>query len=232
MPCTHKFYGHPFHKGGIYGLFPKWNYKTLIIGTFNPENEWMVKNTAEYFYGRPRNYMWRVLPCFTVANPNPDPAIHRLNINAQRTFLESNAIGMTDLLIRINDCDINNADHRNWINSVRDADLQYFNEFEWNTDNIIEQIQEQKVTNVYFTKLGNPVGNVQANTFENQMRIIERYCHENNIINQRIYTPSAQGLPGTPRRNALISEWHAGIGNNFPFTHPDFNIQNFPFNIN
>ncbi|MBK8329294.1 MAG: hypothetical protein IPL09_07455 [Bacteroidetes bacterium] len=200
MPCTHKFYRHPFHKNGEYGLFPNWKYKTLIIGTFNPEDTWMATNSALYFYGRPRNYFGKVLPCFTVANPNPDPAINRLNINAQRTFLKSNAIGITDLLIRIIDADITRTDHRQWINSFKDADLQRFTIFEWNTERIIEQVQEEQVTHVYFTRLGTPNANVAINSFEHQMRIIEKYCNENNIINERLYTPSAQGLPGVPRK--------------------------------
>ena len=33
--------------------------ETLIIGTFNPET---ADNKAEFFYGRSRNYLWRLLP--------------------------------------------------------------------------------------------------------------------------------------------------------------------------
>ena len=33
--------------------------ETLIIGTFNPET---ADNDAEFFYGRSRNYQWRLLP--------------------------------------------------------------------------------------------------------------------------------------------------------------------------
>ena len=33
--------------------------ETLIIGTFNPDTE---ENQAEFFYGRSRNYLWRLLP--------------------------------------------------------------------------------------------------------------------------------------------------------------------------
>ncbi|MBK6331074.1 MAG: hypothetical protein IPF62_11370 [Bacteroidetes bacterium] len=228
MACTHKFFGHLFHKSGNYGLFPNWKYKTLIIGTFNPENAWMATNSALYFYGRPRNYFWKVLPCFTVSNPIPDPAINRLNINAQRDFLISNKVALTDLLINILDADITRADHRQWIKSFKDADLQRFSKFEWNTDHIIKQIQDEQVTHVYFTRLGTPNANVAINSFENQMRIIEKYCNSKEIINKRLYTPSGQGLPGAPRRDRLVKEWFYGIGNNsFPFIHPAFNILNF-----
>jgi hypothetical protein len=33
--------------------------ETLIVGTFNPDSD---KNTADFFYGRPRNAMWDFLP--------------------------------------------------------------------------------------------------------------------------------------------------------------------------
>lgn len=35
------------------------NTETLIIGTFNPDTP---DNDAEFFYGRSRNYLWRLLP--------------------------------------------------------------------------------------------------------------------------------------------------------------------------
>lgn len=35
------------------------NTETLIIGTFNPESE---NNEADFFYGRARNYLWKLLP--------------------------------------------------------------------------------------------------------------------------------------------------------------------------
>ena len=33
--------------------------KILIIGTFNPDIE---KNKIDFFYSRPKNYLWRILP--------------------------------------------------------------------------------------------------------------------------------------------------------------------------
>lgn len=33
--------------------------ETLIIGTFNPD---AADNNADFFYGRSRNYLWRLLP--------------------------------------------------------------------------------------------------------------------------------------------------------------------------
>ena len=44
----HKFINHPIDA----------NTETLIIGTFNPDTE---NNPAEFFYGRNRNFLWRLL---------------------------------------------------------------------------------------------------------------------------------------------------------------------------
>jgi hypothetical protein len=55
MPCTHKFFGHPNHMVGDSGLLPNWGADTLIIGTFNPENDWNPNNDANYFYCRLRS---------------------------------------------------------------------------------------------------------------------------------------------------------------------------------
>jgi len=45
----HKFSGHKIQK----------DTEILIIGTFNPDTE---GNDAEFFYGRSRNYLWKILP--------------------------------------------------------------------------------------------------------------------------------------------------------------------------
>ena len=230
MPCSHKFFGHSFHMPGMSGLLPKWKYKTLIIGTFNPENNWKEDNKAEYFYGRPRNYFWRALPCFTVPSPIPNPAIAHHNIATQKEFLKKYEIGLTDLLIRINDADWDNNIHRQWINKVKDKDIERFSNLEWNTNYIIQQIKKQGIAAVYFTKLGNRLGNVPFNTFEYQMRLIEKYCDENDIINYRLHSPSGQGLGTGKRLNKLINRWFTqNGGNKFTFLNAVFDINNFPF---
>ena len=61
MPCIHKFFGHHNHLNGNNGLLPNWEVNTLIIGTFNPSNNWVPNNAANYYYGRPRNYFWKIL---------------------------------------------------------------------------------------------------------------------------------------------------------------------------
>ncbi len=50
MPIVkHRFQSHSIHPAT----------ETLIVGTFNPEAE---ANEADFFYGRSRNFLWRLLP--------------------------------------------------------------------------------------------------------------------------------------------------------------------------
>ena len=43
----------------------------LVIGTFNPD---VKGNSADFFYGRPRNYLWKLLPlCFGYENLKEKP---------------------------------------------------------------------------------------------------------------------------------------------------------------
>ncbi|MDR0664732.1 MAG: hypothetical protein LBF86_04325 [Helicobacteraceae bacterium] len=49
MPIRHKFYD----------LRVSARTQTLIIGTFNPD---VANNSADFFYGRAQNHLWRILP--------------------------------------------------------------------------------------------------------------------------------------------------------------------------
>src|SRR6185503_4382996 len=114
MPCSHKFFGHYAHMEAENGLLPNWDSKTLIIGTFNPTNEWVPNNAANYYYGRSR-YFWSILPTFACLD-----GIDKRNSHQQIAFLENQQIALTDLLISINDADINVPDHVRRIRSFKD----------------------------------------------------------------------------------------------------------------
>lgn len=228
MPCTHNFFEHEFHGKGNSGLLPSWNYNTLIIGTFNPENSWKADNSARYFYGRSRNYFWKVLPRFTSAEHDVQAPIDYQNINSQREFLKANKIGITDILTKINDADTTSEIHKSWISTVKDNDIEKFSDFHWNTNNIINELKKRKIKAVYFTKLGAPTKITCENTFEFQMRLIETFCRLNNIICHRLHTPSGQGLGPGKRVIKLIKKWYyQNGGSSFPFLHPNFNISKY-----
>ena len=231
MPCFHKFFGHPNHLPGENGLLPPWKVKTLFIGTFNPETTWHPSNAAQYFYGRPRNYFWKAVPKFACS-----AAIGHSDVQSQIEFLIKKEIGLTDLLININDADILVEDHRTKIISVLDSQIERFNDFTWNTTNIIRYINDSKVEAVYFTKLGMPNVGVGPNTFEAQMRLIEQACMNRDVPvpSFRLHSPSGMGLGrGVPKLHVLMHRWyHENGGIHFPFLGQGFNINNFPYLIN
>lgn len=227
MSCIHKFFGHVFHQNGEFGLFPNWKAKTLIIGTFNPANNFHPQNTAMYFYGRNRNYFWDILPLFAGELPI-DKSIPEL----QKLFLEKKQIALTDLLISIDDAESNSSEHKSSIQTVKDKEIEKFNSFTWNTEFILKYIEANKIEGVYYTFLSNPSArNPSLNTFEKQTRVIEQYCQEKKIFTSRLFTPSGQGLrSGSLRINKLINKWYYDNGaNRFPFLSNQFNINNYPF---
>lgn len=226
MSCTHKFYRHSAHMDGANALLPKWKIKTLIIGTFNPENTWHDENTAKYYYGRSANYFWDILPFFAEKTN-----ISKEDVASQLNFLKTTEIGLTDILISVNDADIKNETHRARIKSVKDKELEQFESFTWNSDNIVNYINANNITSVYFTYLGDwKRKKPKPNTFEEQTRKIEEACNLKGIKSFRLHTPSGQGLgKGSPRENVLIDRWYSQNGANlFPFLSKNFNLSNFP----
>lgn len=229
MACFHKFYLNQIIPAATF--LPSWEIETLIIGTFNPQNEFAPINHANYYYGRTRNYFWKVIPKFVCVD-----GINSLDVLLQIEFLKNQKIGLTDLLISINDAEIGNQIHIDRIRSFEDTQIELFNSFEWNTENIIKTLKSNRIKAVFFTKLGHSDARINnQNTFEAQMRIIENYCTQNNISNNRLHTPSGNGLgKGAPRLNNLIRRWYFNnleANTNFPFIKPDcFDINNFPVN--
>jgi len=208
MSCIHKFYDIKDYKG----LIPNWDFDKLIIGTFNPSNDFHESNTANFFYQRKRNYFWDVFPLFYNSKP-----ISKDDTNLQKSFLKANKIGITDILISINDAKKNVSNHIKLISTVKDDDLEKFRSFNWNTKNIINIIHRNKVKEVYFTKLGliDQI-NVNENTFEYQIRIIENYCKINNIYNKRLHSPTGMGLGEGKRVESLKKRWESnGIRHQF-----------------
>jgi hypothetical protein len=227
MSCIHKFHGHSEHLDGDKALIPRWEFNTLIVGTFNPEIKFHPKNAANYFYGRRRNYFWKILPKFCGL-----PSIPHDDIEAQIKFLKKEGIGLTDLLVSINDADVNNPKHIERIQTVLDRDIETFTDFTWNTPHIISLIETRQVKAVYFTKLGIRYGgDLRVDTFEFQMRVIEGFCDLKGILCHRLFTPSGNGLGvGRPKENHLINRWYKeNGGSHFPFISESFKIEDFPF---
>ena len=199
MACKHKFYGIEEYNG----LIPNWKCKTLIIGTFNPENKFHSRNDANFFYQRRKNYFWDILPLLS-----NEKSIEKKNSNKQIEYLKKYKIGLTDLLLSINDADNNCLIHKDLISTVKDEDIERFKEFSWNTDFILEFIKKSKIQAVFFTKLGNPnKKKIKQDTFENQMRLIEDFCISNNVFTKRLHSPTGMGLGAGNRIETLLDRW-------------------------
>ena len=97
MPCIHKFFSENNHLPNENGLIPNWEINTLFIGTFNPSIQWNINNNAVYFYGRTRNYFWRLLSEFT-CNMLP---VNKTDYHTIFSFLRHYKIGLTDIIFRI-----------------------------------------------------------------------------------------------------------------------------------
>ena len=226
MACIHKFYKHQEHLSEEQALLPNWPVKTLIIGTFNPENVWHSGNQARYFYGRDANHLWTVLPRFA-----GETSILNNDVTHQIGFLKRHEIGLTDILISIDDAEIGDEVHKARIQTVKDKEVELFSRFTWNTNAIINYIIDSEIKAVYFTYLGDKKRKtVRDNSFEEQTRKVETACAKMKIFSSRLHTPSAQGLgEGSPRENVLIHRWYNENGaDRFPFLDKNFDLDNFP----
>jgi len=199
MACIHKFY---FNED-LDKLLPKWKCKTLIIGTFNPHNDFHPKNESNFFYQRRKNYFWDVLPLLS-----NEKSIDKSDYSIQIEHLKKYKIGITDLLLSIDEADKNCRIHKELISSVKDEDIERFKDFTWNTDFIINFIKTSNIEAVFFTKLGNPnKKKIKFDTFEKQMRIIEEFCISNNVFTKRLHSPTGMGLGKGSRIETLFNSW-------------------------
>lgn len=65
----------------------------LIVGTFNPDTG---ENPAEFFYGRPRNYLWKLLPGAFGHRDLRDASVMK-----KREFMRLNRVDFIDLIERV-----------------------------------------------------------------------------------------------------------------------------------
>ncbi len=80
---SHKFIGHQINP----------NTETLIVGTFNPDTD---KNSAEFFYGRSRNYLWSLLP---IAFQSPD--LKHATKSEKLDFMSLHSVDFIDLISKV-----------------------------------------------------------------------------------------------------------------------------------
>jgi hypothetical protein len=172
MPCIHKFHDY-LHLENI-------NYQptTLIVGTFNPQ--WPVNNMAQWFYGRTNNnHFWDVLPQIYGQAGLINDIEHEW-----KSFCADNLIAITDLIYSIDDAEIANPLHYNWLSNYSDDNIA--NKFHFHTFvNVIALLANNPtINNVYLTR------GITSTFWANLWNPVINYCNENGVRVRQLLTPS------------------------------------------
>ncbi|MEI7724495.1 MAG: hypothetical protein WCK09_05280 [Bacteroidota bacterium] len=143
--------------------------ETLIIGTFNPETE---GNDAEIFYGRSRNFLWRLLPTAFI-----EKDLKQADKLEKLAFIKRKKIDFIDLILQI---EVDNGQEKNYLDSYIDSRV-----IEWR-DIILEIKNLKALKRVCFTRKtfsGIP-------SMQKRVEAVQEYCDKNDIIFQAMTTPA------------------------------------------
>ncbi len=145
------------------------NTETLIIGTFNPETE---ENQAEFFYGRSRNYLWRLLP---TAYREKD-----LKNASKREKLDFIARRNIDFIDLISEIEVVKGQEANYYDSFIDNKVT-----QWRNV-IFEMGRLKNLKRVCFSrKTFSDIPNMKK-----QIAEIQEYCDRNGLYFQAMTTPA------------------------------------------
>ena len=148
-----------------YQISPKT--ETLIIGTFNPDAE---KNTANFFYGRPHNFLWTLIPAaFGEASLKNKSKAEKL------VFIEKYTIDFIDLISEVDVDEVTNYDDIYLDNKVT----------EWR-DVIAEMENLPNLKKVGLTRKS--FGSIP--NLKRRIDNIKTYCEQHGIQFQFLKTPS------------------------------------------
>ncbi|MEI9921115.1 MAG: hypothetical protein WDO14_20315 [Bacteroidota bacterium] len=140
----------------------------LILGTFNPD----VEGGPTFFYGRPRNFLWHLLPgCRGL------PSLKHNTLVAKQEFMSIYRIDFVDLIASV---DVSAGQERNVSDSYIDGLVH-----QW-TDVIAVINSLKKLKSVYFTrKTFSGIPNIKTH-----IRGIQNHCGNNNIRFCLLETPA------------------------------------------
>ena len=154
----HKFENHEISK----------ETKILILGTFHPD----IINEADFFYGRTRNYLWRILPLSMYDND-----LKGMQLEQKFEFMNKFNIDFIDIIEEIN---VPIAEEDNYKDAFIDNLV-----VAWK-DVINEIVNLKKLEAVYFTRktfIGIP-------NIENEISKIRNFCVKNCIRFYMLETPA------------------------------------------
>ena len=140
----------------------------LIIGTFNPDKE---GNEAEYFYGRSRNYLWRILSnCYQVED------LKGKSTNEKIKFAENHKIAFIDL--------VKSADYKDKNVDYDDVKLD-LHVHDWNNvDKLVSSLMHLRKV-VFTRKTFNDIPNIKK-----EIDKVHAVCKERNIDYANLVSPA------------------------------------------
>jgi G:T/U-mismatch repair DNA glycosylase len=144
--------------------------ETLIIGTFNPDTK---KNKATFFYGRGRNYLWRILP---IAYNESD--LKKAEKEEKIRFIKKHKVDFIDLIAEV---EVEDEQVKNYYDRYLDKRENIL----WRE--ILPEIKKLKsLKRVCFTrKTISDIPNMLR-----RIEIIEDYCKEHRISFKALSTPA------------------------------------------
>lgn len=196
MACQHRFLG--LHQPD--SLLPDWEIDYLFIGTFNPAWNFPGRQAAPYFYGRvDNNYFWDLVPELW-----DEDRMRGAAENVWIDFLQGKRIGITDLIVSIDDANEADEEHNKWIREVKDKDLIRFKNIQWNSESITAFIEDlPTLKGIFITNLSAPA------LIEIQIAQITEAAEVACIPIRRMFSPSrgAARFLGSPVYDNLLAEW-------------------------
>jgi len=150
--------------------------RILIIGTFNPDYGDIKKapeNKATFFYGRPHNFLWSLLPKVIEPKKFRKKGLKDEKDAVKIKFALKHKICFVDLIaeIKTNNFSYSDTDIDNKISKCK---------------NIIKIIKENPIQEVYFTR--NKFSGIK--NIENKIKKIEQYCKYKKIKFVYLDTPA------------------------------------------
>lgn len=143
--------------------------ETLIIGTFNPET---ADNDAQFFYGRSRNYLWRLLP-----TTFGEPDLKGSSKQEQLEFISKYKIDLIDLIEEIQ---VDAGQEANYYDGYIDNKVTRWR----NIIAVIENLPSLK--RVCFTrKTFSDIPNMKK-----QLNAIRKHCESKGIPFKALTTPA------------------------------------------
>jgi G:T/U-mismatch repair DNA glycosylase len=140
----------------------------LILGTFTHDHP----HSGDFFYGRPRNFLWHLLPlCFKHISLKDAP------LSAKQTFMKKYSIDFIDV---VQSLEVNEGDEENMDDDFIDSHIHDFT----NLESVVQSLPQLKA--IYFTrKTFNGIPQIKT-----QITKLSAYCQLNNIRLCKLDTPA------------------------------------------